>query len=722
MPRTPSGWKIDGVRHCVGRLGQGLLCLVVAVLGIVGGEVLLAAPADAQAPLTTLYVAQGGSDSSNTCTSSASPCATISNAVNQAVSGDTIEVAGTIADHVDVGTSLTISQWAGQAAAVVDGSNSGTPFTIESGATVSLEQLTVENGEGYAGGGIHNEGTLTVTDSTITHNTADLVGGGGGGGILNRSTLTVTDSTISYNTANSGSDGGGGIYNNGGTLTVTDSTISNNTAPDGGGGINNIGGGTPTITASTISNNSAASGNGGGIENSGGTWTVGATIVAANTGGNCHVNGMVSTAGYNLTDDSSGSTCGFTGTTDVIGANPHLGSLADNGGPTQTLLPAATSPAVGVIPLGTTLNGLAVCPGIDQRGVARPQPAGGSACTVGAVEVAPLTTLYVAQGGSDSSNTCTSSASPCATISNAVNQAVSGDTIEVAGTIADHVDVGTSLTISQWAGQAAAVVDGSNSGTPFTIESGATVSLEQLTVENGEGYAGGGIHNEGTLTVTDSTITHNTADLVGGGGGGGILNRSTLTVTDSTISYNTANSGSDGGGGIYNNGGTLTVTDSTISNNTAPDGGGGINNIGGGTPTITASTISNNSAASGNGGGIENSGGTWTVGATIVAANTGGNCHVNGMVSTAGYNLTDDSSGSTCGFTGTTDVIGANPHLGSLADNGGPTQTLLPAATSPAAFMIPANTTVNGVRSARVPTRLVPRLRSQVRAAARSGR
>ncbi len=642
--------------------------------------------------MTTLYVAQGGSDSSNTCTSSASPCATISHAVTQAVSGDTIEVAGTIADHVDVSTSLTISQWSGQAAAVVNGSNSGTPFTIESGATVSLDQLTVENGEGYAGGGIHNDGTLTVTDSTITGNTADLVGGGG---IYNASgTLTVTDSTISYNTANSGGDGGGGIYNYGGPLTVTDSTISNNTAPDGGGGINNSGGGTPTITASTISNNSATSGDGGGIESFGETWTVGATIVAANTGGNCRV--IVTSVGYNLTDDPSGSTCGFTGTTDVIGANPRLGSLADNGGPTQTLLPAATSPAAGVIPLGTTLNGLAVCPGTDQRGVARPQPAGGSACTVGAVEVAPavaMTTLYVAQGGSDSSNTCTSSASPCATISHAVTQAVSGDTIEVAGTIADHVDVSTSLTISQWSGQAAAVVNGSNSGTPFTIESGATVSLDQLTVENGEGYAGGGIHNDGTLTVTDSTITGNTADLVGGGG---IYNASgTLTVTDSTISYNTANSGGDGGGGIYNYGGPLTVTDSTISNNTAPDGGGGINNSGGGTPTITASTISNNSATSGDGGGIESFGETWTVGATIVAANTGGNCRV--IVTSVGYNLTDDPSGSTCGFTGTTDVIGANPRLGSLADNGGPTQTLLPAATSPAAGVIPLGTTLNGL-------------------------
>ncbi len=54
-------------------------------------------------------------------------------------------------------------------------------------------------------------------------------------------------------------------------------------------------------------------------------------------------------------------------------ADPLLGSLGDNGGDTETLLPAAASPAKG---LGTG------CPATDQRGAPRSDP-----CTAGAVEL-----------------------------------------------------------------------------------------------------------------------------------------------------------------------------------------------------------------------------------------------------------------------------------------------------------------------------------------------
>ena len=67
--------------------------------------------------------------------------------------------------------------------------------------------------------------------------------------------------------------------------------------------------------------------------------------------------------------------------------NPLLGALASNGGPTQTMLPGTKSPAANVIPKGTTLHGVAVCPSTDQRGVARPGH-GETRCTVGAAEAA----------------------------------------------------------------------------------------------------------------------------------------------------------------------------------------------------------------------------------------------------------------------------------------------------------------------------------------------
>jgi hypothetical protein len=88
--------------------------------------------------------------------------------------------------------------------------------------------------------------------------------------------------------------------------------------------------------------------------------------------------------GYNLDDDDS---CGFSPVNhSQSGVDPDLGPLQEDGGPTETLLPALTSPAVGVIPNPTTLNGVQVCPRVDQRGVASV-----GNCTIGAVEVAPCT-------------------------------------------------------------------------------------------------------------------------------------------------------------------------------------------------------------------------------------------------------------------------------------------------------------------------------------------
>ena len=261
----------------------------------------------------------------------------------------------------------------------VSGNHSVRVFEVDSGV-VGISGLTIENGIGFIGGGILNGGTITLTDSTVSGNAAEF---GLGGGILNGGTATITDSTISGNTAVDG----GGIINggfrgfNGGTMTLTDSTVSGNTASDNGGGIFN--GGTATITDSTISGNTAEN-FGGGIGNAG-TASVGATIVAGNTGGvapNCTGSPLTS-VGYNLTNDA-GTQCGFTQSTDVVNTDPLLGALGGNGGPTQTMLPAPTSSAVGVIPPGTTLNSVPVCPRTDQRGVASTS---GAKCTIGAVEV-----------------------------------------------------------------------------------------------------------------------------------------------------------------------------------------------------------------------------------------------------------------------------------------------------------------------------------------------
>lgn len=129
-------------------------------------------------------------------------------------------------------------------------------------------------------------------------------------------------------------------------------------------------------------------GTGGGIYSGQAvTASLGATIVADNSGRICDAYDAASldSAGCNLTSDKNGTACSFTAATDLVDKNPLLGHLADNGGPTQTMLPTPKSPAADVIPRSVTLRVVAVCPGTDQRGAARPGR-GETGCTIGAAE------------------------------------------------------------------------------------------------------------------------------------------------------------------------------------------------------------------------------------------------------------------------------------------------------------------------------------------------
>ena len=152
------------------------------------------------------------------------------------------------------------------------------------------------------------------------------------------------NSTVSGNAANGTHDGvgwgdGGGIMSNG-TLTLSNSTLSNNSATDTGGGINGRG----TITNSTLSGNTASH-DGGGIFVSG-TLEIGNTVLKAGASGtNIFGNpGTVTSRGYNLSSDDGGGF--LTATGDQINTDPVLGPLQNNGGPTFTHVPLNGSPAI----------------------------------------------------------------------------------------------------------------------------------------------------------------------------------------------------------------------------------------------------------------------------------------------------------------------------------------------------------------------------------------
>jgi CSLREA domain-containing protein len=234
----------------------------------------------------------------------------------------------------------------------VDGNHAVTVFAMNSGVTVAISTLTIQNGNsgngnGGFGGGINNfGGALTVTNSTFTGNSTS----GNGGGIFSTGTLTVTNSTFSANSASGGGgSGGGGIFSTstgGGTLTVTNSTLSGNSTSGNGGGIfsNNSGGGT-TVTNTLLAGNTAPSGQGP------------------------DASGAFTSGGGNLIGIVDAQAVGFTQPTDLKGTpatplNPLLGTLGAYSGPTQTFPLLPGSPAID--------KGVAAgAPAADQRGKPR---------------------------------------------------------------------------------------------------------------------------------------------------------------------------------------------------------------------------------------------------------------------------------------------------------------------------------------------------------------
>ena len=288
----------------------------------------------------------GGAASITDCTTAANTTCRLRDAIGFATSGtDTVVFndsgRGTIAltGTLTLGASVTISGPTSGAGVTVSGGGAVGVFVVSSGVTASIGNLTIANGNAANGGGILNNDTLTLTNSTLTGNHA----GGNGGAILNTGTLSVTNSTFSGNDATSG----GGIFNDG-TLTVTNSTLNGNSVTgsgtSGGGGLG-LHTGTAALTNTIIAGNTAAGSAPDDIDGP----------LAVTSGAN-NLIGNVGTSG-GLTDQTNGN---------IVGHSALLVALGDHGGTTQTIALLPGSPALG----GGASSGVGV-PTADQRGVAR---------------------------------------------------------------------------------------------------------------------------------------------------------------------------------------------------------------------------------------------------------------------------------------------------------------------------------------------------------------
>ena len=259
---------------------------------------------------------------------------------------------------------LTITG-AGSSATVISGNDASRVFTITGTPTVTLGGLTVTHGKDPMGAGINVTGTLTLNDVIVSGNHA---GGGGvagfGGGIrVGPGTLGLTNSAVSENTAGGGTKGagfGGGIAFEPGAngqsfaLTLTRSQVSGNRAGSGGTESEGFGGGVEASTGfdsgsisialsdSVLSGNVAggsgaeAPGFGGGVDmGSGGknnalTLTIDRVAVTGNTaGGGTKSSGFG--GGINFSSGGTGVTQTFTVTNSTIAANSAGGGTGSNG-------------------------------------------------------------------------------------------------------------------------------------------------------------------------------------------------------------------------------------------------------------------------------------------------------------------------------------------------------------------------------------------------------
>jgi hypothetical protein len=313
------------------------------------------------------------------------------------------------------------------------------------GGTVEIVDSTVDSNTATGdGGGIWNNGTLTVTNTIFSDNTA--VNGGGianvetghlttgdgsrfsrneatmeggalyngsgsnadlndnnmpintavnGGGIANHGSLTLNQLDISDNNRDVPGLLGGGLYNTGSAV-VLNSTMARNEADNGAGFYNS---GTVTMTNSTISRNLPGGGlqnigaivinnvtlnlnTGGAVNNPSGSVTIMNTILAGSVNaGNCSGGGLFTSGGYNLSSDES---CAFLSETgDLTGLDARLNGLQpeENSTPTHSL--KLDSPALDAGNPASPGSGGNACAATDQRGMARPQA---RRCDIGAYE------------------------------------------------------------------------------------------------------------------------------------------------------------------------------------------------------------------------------------------------------------------------------------------------------------------------------------------------
>ena len=652
--------------------------------------------------LSRIYVSSRKEDSKETGTR-AEPYKSVARAMNALLDKDndyTILVDGELTGAQEIpasvttanASSITIQGRTGSGTDKINGNNEGTALTIKTAVPVTIENLTITGGKNasgngggiymasgtnvtlgagalvgdatqttasatsfgnYAnfGGGIYNEGSLTLGSGAIVrHNYASPFGGG----IWNEGgSVTIKEGAeISYNCAGTSDARGGGIRSggSGSSLTMEGGTISHNSVSHWGGGVM-IQGSEFTMTGGTISFNkstgsSSIGAGGGGIWIDDGTFKMSGDSIlsgneANNKGGGIHVekaDATVEIQGGTISGNKASVSGGAISNNGVItisgGTIPYgvlnaSGSLEKGAGKNDVYLPSGkvitvTGALTGTSPVAT------ITPATWTRGTSIVQADGTNVGDISGYKnffafsedgwewkvsgdkksLLLDSPIYVASKGTDSSrkvcaaavteNATGSKSKPFATIEDALSVLnAESNVITIDGNVVGNQQIlsskvpstVTSVAIAGYkesgAASSSAKLTGTGSGTVLSVN----MSGREVSIED--------------LTITGGNFSY---------GGGLAVDNGTVKLLDGAkITENTA---TEKGGGVYLGPSAKLVMEgsATISGNTAANGGGIYNE---GNLYLSAGVISKNTASN-CGGGVYSTGTMFMYGSAVI--------------------------------------------------------------------------------------------------------
>lgn len=483
-------------------------------------------------------------------------------------------------------------------------------LTVQDTSEGAAGTITGGNTKG-TGGGIYNDGTFILKSGAITGNKAVYRAGG----IFNSAsaTLTIEGGEVSNNKAGSTQTAndnrfGAGILVEGGTVNISNCTIQNNEGRNQGAGIF-VNAGVVTVTNTIITGNKSwANATGAGVYLNGGTLTIDGCEITGNIGTKAEYKGVGLYYG--------GGTLQMKGVVNITG-NHHTSSpdkisnvylptdkkITVIGSLEGSTIGVTLESTPGVITEGLPGNGDATCFSKDNNDpkyyldlnddqeaeihlkyVCKNTTTGVRYETLKAAvdavnngeenTITPLKDIILSAGLVIPANKNIVLDLQGYTLSRSLTEATSnGYVVKVAG--------GATVTIQDTSeGEKGKITGGWNNSQGGGIYNDGTLTLKDITVTGNKstgGYGGGGIYSSGgsTITIDGVQIIGNEADIKGGGIH--ISSRQENTVTNCIIKGNKTTTETDGvGAGLYIQRGTVNVTGCTITENEANGNGGGM--------------------------------------------------------------------------------------------------------------------------------------------------